>query len=68
MAVWEGPGAYKDRVNDLRTGGQDGLYAFNACSITDDGSIDQLYGEKGSDWFWVFGADTIDKKNNEVQN
>ena len=68
MAIWNSSESYAQRITDLRTGGADGLFAFNTTTVLDDAAVDYLYGNQGQDWFWVFGSDKADVKGNEINN
>jgi hypothetical protein len=68
MAIWNSSESYAQRIVDLRAGGTDGLFAFNATTVLDDAAVDCLYGNQGQDWFWVFGSDKTDVKGNEIKN
>jgi hypothetical protein len=66
--------AYSVRLNHLTgsvSGGQNGSYFLNPTTVHDDAAIDQLFGEKGQDWFFArtFGSlqDVLnDKAQNEI--
>jgi Ca2+-binding RTX toxin-like protein len=66
MAIWNSSESYAQRITDLRTGGADGLFAFNTTTVLDDAAVDYLYGNQGQDWFWVFGSDKTDVTGSEI--
>jgi Ca2+-binding RTX toxin-like protein len=60
MAEWGNPAAgYFTRVGHLDgrlPGGANGPFILDATTVKNDGFIDQLFGEAGSDWFLFAGA------------
>ncbi len=69
MAVWTDASlSYAQRISGLRAGGTDGLFAFTGATVLDDGAVDYLFGNQGTDWFWAFAGDVTDKKGNETSN
>jgi hypothetical protein len=64
--------AYSDRLNHLTggvPGGQNGAYFLNPTTVHDDAAVDQLFGEKGQDWFLARTSGSLqDVLNDKAQN
>jgi hypothetical protein len=59
---------YLDRLNHLTgsvSGGQNGSYFLNAATVHDDAAVDQLFGEKGQDWFFARTSGSLQDVLNE---
>jgi Ca2+-binding RTX toxin-like protein len=61
MAVWKGSASYSQRVASVRSGGIDALFAVNNLTVTDDKTVDFIFGGLDQDWYWLFGLDSTDK-------
>jgi Ca2+-binding RTX toxin-like protein len=55
---WSGPGNYATRIAALRTGD----FSLTTKTVFGDGDRDRLYGQGGSDWFWVDDDDRVAKR------
>ncbi len=54
MAEWSSNRSYTQRINRLRSGvGQGNSIVLNSSAIQSDDEVDQVFGEGGSDWFWL---------------
>jgi Ca2+-binding RTX toxin-like protein len=71
IAEWARTDAsYSLRINHLRdgtAGGLNGSYLLNAMTVHDDGAIDEVWGEDGTDWFLAqasgLSADVLKSKS-----
>ena len=62
---------YQQRVNHLTgktRGGANGTTYLTKKTVKDDGTLDQLFGEDGLDWFWGLVSETKDRATDERLN
>jgi hypothetical protein len=69
-AEWAGGSSYSDRIRHLLGtlgGGLNGAYYLSPGTVNDDGAVDSLRGNGGTDWFFAAPGDQVkDKKGNET--
>src|SRR5262249_451617 len=67
LAIWRSSATYSQRISSLRAGGgSDVLFAFTPATVLDDSTVDYLYGNQGTDWFWSFLFDQDDRRGSEA--
>ena len=70
LAEWQSIASYSSRVNLIKNGG--GLNGGNeliwGSTVIDDGAVDSVFGNGGTDWFFIAPNDTSDKKPGEQVN
>jgi Ca2+-binding RTX toxin-like protein len=70
LAEWTSSNTYETRVSNIRNGGgANGPFVFSTATVFNDGSLDNLFGKGGRDWFWAGSKDkTKDRAANELLN
>jgi hypothetical protein len=60
MQEWTSANSYSVRITNLKNGtGLNGSSVLNSGNVFDDGVVDLLFGEAGTDWFWAYGNETL---------
>jgi Ca2+-binding RTX toxin-like protein len=55
-----------DHLNGNVGGGLNGPYLFNGSTVLDDGSVDDLFGDTGTDWFLAFVTDQVHSGSGDI--